>query len=430
LNRTIHNALILFPLLLAGARAQQWDVGARAAGAVAQDTENRLKLSFEQRGRYEDRTGNAFGRDADRFTGLYRTRLGLTYSPFEWLKVSAMVQDARAPWYGPHAPGSVRDPADLQEGYFELFPDKTGFGMAAGRMMLNYGEARLIGSPQWGNVARTYDFARVYRRSAKARFEFLLASPVKVRPAEFNRPVLGDRIWGTYNSFPNFSRNHLLEAYILRHDQNRPGGFTGGSRADGTDRLGVTAFGFRLAGSLAAGLKYSAEGVGEKGKVGSAGQSGGAWFSGVSRRWTVAARALDISAEYKYASAGFDQMYPANHDKFGHEDLFGWRNMHNARALATFALTKSLVLNLMYDSIWLADPAGGIYNSAGSLIARSAAGTAGRHAGQEADIFGAYKYGHFTLGAGYGHFFAGEFIRQATPGLGPTYLYVFHSYSL
>jgi hypothetical protein len=50
--------------------------------------------------------------------------------------------------------------------------------------------------------------------------------------------------------------------------------------------------------------------------------------------------------------------------------------------------------------------------------------------GQETDVFGTYKYGHFTFGAGYGHVFPGEFIQKATPGVGPTYLYVFHTYSL
>ena len=82
-----------------------------------------------------------------------------------------MVQDARAPWYGPNAPNSTRDQADLHEGYLELFPSsKKGFGMTAGRMMLNYGEGRLIGTPQWGNVARTYDHARIYWRSPRAQW--------------------------------------------------------------------------------------------------------------------------------------------------------------------------------------------------------------------------------------------------------------------
>ena len=116
----------------------------------------------------------------------------------------------------------------FRKAYFELFPEaKRGFGMTAGRLMLNYGEGRLIGTPQWSNVARTYDHARVYYRLPRAHLEFLLASPVKIRITEFNRPVLGDRVWGVYNSFPNFYRKHLLDVYLLHHDQNRPGGSRG-----------------------------------------------------------------------------------------------------------------------------------------------------------------------------------------------------------
>jgi hypothetical protein len=434
--------LVLFPLLVTGIRAQQWDIGAGAAGALSESTGGKLKLGFEQRGRYEDRTGNTFGKDVDVATGLVRTRLGLTYTPAKWLKFSAMAQDARAPWYGPNAPNTVRDQADLHEAYIDLFPAyKKGWGMTAGRRMLNYGEGRLIGTPQWSNLSRTYDHARMYWRWPRAQVEMLLVSPVKIRIGEFNRPVLGDRVWGTYNVFPNLFRKSLLEAYILRRDQNRPGGFTGGSRRDGTDKLGVNTFGFRLAGPLGSGVQYSLEGALQKGKVGPADLSAGAWFASLSRRWMIGPKPLDVSGEYKYASGTenpadtrhtgtFDQLYAANHDKFGHEDLFGWRNIHNARSVSTLGFTKNFALNFMYDNYWLVNLKDAIYNGSGRLIARSAAGTAGRHVGQETDLFGTYKYGHFTFGAGYGHFFSGRFIRQTTPGVGPAYLYVFHTYSL
>ena len=45
-------------------------------------------------------------------------------------------------------------------------------------------------------------------------------------------------------------------------------------------------------------------------------------------------------------------------------------------------------------------------------------------------MFATYKRGHFIFGAGYGHLFSGQFIQRTTPGVGPTYLYVFHTYSL
>src|SRR5262249_22749539 len=212
-----------------------------------------------------------------------------------------------APWYGSPAPNNVRDPADLQEGYVQLFPKHTtGFGLMAGRVMLNYGEGRLIGSPQWANTARTYDHAHGSFATARVQGEALLASPVRVRTDDFNWPVLGERVWGVYSTVPEIRKNASFDLYVLRHDQNRPGGFTGGSKTAGTDLLRVNMLGFRLTGSLTHGWKYDLEGVAQNGKVGSGTHRAGGWYSGVSRRWMAAGRPLDVSGEYKFASGSGD----------------------------------------------------------------------------------------------------------------------------
>jgi hypothetical protein len=39
--------------------------------------------------------------------------------------------------------------------------------------------------------------------------------------------VLGDRLWGMYDSFPELIKYGVVDVYALRRDQNRPGGFTG-----------------------------------------------------------------------------------------------------------------------------------------------------------------------------------------------------------
>ena len=438
---TILTAILSMACLGTAARAQTWDPGSWLGDFVSTQSEGKLKIGAEQRVRYESHTGNGFGKDPDLADALVRTRFSMSYQPAKWLRFSGMVQDSRAPWYGPNAPSTVRDPADLQESYVQLFPNaKTGFGMTAGRMMLNYGEGRLIGTPQWSNLSRTYDHARVWYATKRARVELLMVSPVKVRIGEFNRPVLGDRMWGTYNSFPGLWRSALLEVYLLRRDQNRVGGFTGGSQAAGTDRLGINTLGSRFAGPLAGGVKYSLEGALQNGKVGPAAHRASAWFSSVSRRWTLSGKTLDVSGEYKFASGSrnpqstaasrtFDQLYAANHDRFGHQDLFGWRNLHDLRGLATVGLTKNVAVNFLYDELWLASAKDALYNSSGKAIAVSAIGAAGRHVGREPDTFVTWKIHHFTFGAGYGYLFAGEFIRKTTRGVGPSYAYLFHSYS-
>jgi len=421
-------------------RAQWLDAPADAAAKINEQTDGKITFTFEERTRLEDKNGVNFGKSPDLSYGLQRTRFGMSYKPFEWLKVSGMVQDARSPGYE-NAPSTVRDPADLHEAYVELFPDqKTGFGLSAGRRMVAYGDGRLIGVPQWGNMSRTYDHARAYYRFSRARIEMLMVSPVKIRIGEFNQPVLGDRMWGTYNVFPDLWQENTLDAYALRREQNRPGGFTGGSTAAGTDRLITNTYGFRLTGPLHFGMKYNTEGAVQWGEVGPASQRGAGWFAGVNRPVTLWGRSLNLSGEYKYASGNknpndkthigtFDQLYAAFHDVFGHQDLFGWRNVHHMRSLETYGLTKALALNFMYTNLWLASARDGLYSGQGKLIAQSITGSAGRHVGQETDLFATYRFHHFLFGAGGGYFYNGEFIRHTMPGAAPAYAYVFQSYS-
>jgi hypothetical protein len=420
--------------------AQSWDAGATLVEKISGKSHEKLTLGFESRVRYENRTGTGFGSAPDLRTGLARTRLSLTYHPASWIKVQTLVEDSRAPWYGANAPASTRDPVDLREAYVEV-GRKTGLGIVAGRAALTYGDGRLIGSPRWGNVLRTYDQARLSYTLPRARFEILLVSPVKVRLNGFNRPVMGERIWGAYNSFPGAGGKALLDVYFLRHEQNRPGGFAAGRQTAGTDRLGINTLGFRRAAPLAAGVMYGVEAAAQNGRVGGAGHRAMAWFSGISRSWTAGGKPLDASVEYKFASGSrnpgdaaasrtFDQLFPSNHDKFGHEDLFGWRNIHNIRMLATYSAAKNLAFTLMYDDSWLASARDALYNSSGKAIARSLTGSDGRHVGREADLLATYKYGHFQFGAGYGYLFPGVFVKRTTPGAPQSFAYLFHTYTL
>jgi len=434
--------LCFFGLLAAQLGGQKWDGPAEASGWVSARTGGKLKITGEVRMRAERRTGQAFGRDPDLETGLVRNRLGIVFKPNGALRLAASMQDSRAPGYGAGAPGSARDSVDLFESSLELFPDaKRGFGAAFGRMALAYGETRLLATSNWGNVPRGFDGARLYWRLPQGRIEVLWLAPVKVRVGEFNRPVFGERVWGTYNTFPDAFGKNLLEVYILRHEQNRPGGFNGGSQVAGTDRMHTNTFGARLSGPLGGNLKYSLEAAVQNGKIGPAGHRALAWAGWLSRRWMLGGKPLDLLGEYKYASGAgdpsdpsksrtFDILFPSTHDKFGHLDLFGWRNIHNARSQVTLGLTKSLAVNLMYNSWWLASPRDALYSSTGRAIARSAGGTAGRHIGQEADLFGTYRFRRFTFGFGGGRMFKGRFIKNATPAVEPTYLYVFQTYTL
>jgi Alginate export len=418
-------------LFLCTASSGSWDVGKDLNTTLAERTNGRLRLIFELRSRLEDRPGQSFGAEPDLFADYTRTRVGLQYKPLSWFRITAVGMDARAPLFGPGAPSSARDPMDLHEAYVEIRPDqKLGFGATIGRQTANYGDTRLIGSPQWAFIPRAYDGARVYWRAARMRFDVLLLSPVKLNNAAWNKPIIGERVEGVYNSF-TLHKHLTTEIYALRHHQNRPGGFTG------IGRLITNSFGVHAFGPIARGFRYNVEIIGQTGHIGALPHRANAWSLQFGKQTALRGRPLDFSAEYKYASGTsradrsgtFDQIFPAAHDKLGHADVLGWRNVRNWKALAVYSCTNALTLNLMYNNSWLADARDGAYNSGGRPIARSASGTAGTHIGQEADLFLTYKRSGWQFGAGYGHFFNGEFIRRTTPGVSPRYAYVFQSYS-
>jgi alginate export protein len=396
-------------------------------------TKDMFGFTFEERTRWEEKDGVNFGKSVNQQDMLSRLRIGADFTPVSWFSISAMGQDARAPFYGANAPNTIRDTMDLQEAYIRLrAKNKKGLGGEFGREMLNFGESRLIGSPQWSNVSRTFDTGRVYYQSEKNRLEVSMVSPVKVRSDAFNAPDLGERIWGMYDTFSSFWRGASFDAYALRHSENKIGGWTGA----GT--LGTDTFGGRFYGPLPGNFAYGFEGIGQTGHVGLLDQRAHAGFAGVTHNTSLFGRSLDLSVEYKLASgtghgatnsSTFDQLSPANHDKFGQEDLFGWRNLRTLKSLETLGIAKGFALNAMYSDDWLDSAFDSLYNSAGSVIATSKTGSAGTRVGQELDGFVTYKLGAHLFGAGFGHFFKDEFIDETTKNINPRYLYVFQQYS-
>jgi hypothetical protein len=83
----------------------------------------------------------------------------------------------------------------------------------------------------------------------------------------------------------------------------------------------------------------------------------------------------------------------------------------------------------MYTDDWLDSASDSLYNSSGSAISASKNGTASTRVGQELDSFVTYKHGAHLFGAGFGHFFKGEFVTETTKDINPRYLYVFQQYT-
>ena len=291
----------------------------------------------------------------------------------------------------------------------------------------------MLATSSWGNVPQGFDHARIYYRLPRAKFEVFFLSRVKTRLDGFNRPELGQWAWGMYNTFSDILGSNAVDVYAFRHDLNRLAG-------DGSGNLGINTFGGRLYGPLWSGAAYSLEGAIQTGGTSTVRNRAGAWFSGVTQKWALGSRTLSVSGEYKYASGTdnpqdetrmgtFCPPYPSNHNKYGHQGIFGWRNLHNIQSLVAFDLAKGLKANFLFNSNWLASPRDAVYSGSGNPIAQSESGNDGRHIGEDAALLMTYNYGNFTFGGGYAYLFTGNFLEATTPGVSPTYVYLFHSYS-
>lgn len=370
--------------------------------------DGKLRLIGETRIRYEDRSKVNFGAGRDYNVAILRQRAGFSFKPSKGVEFRVVGQDTRAPLFGHNAPSSLREGTDLYEAYVDLFDDrKKGFAMRVGRTTLSYGDTRLIGSPQWANLTRVYEMARTQWRTGSNRYELLFISPVQIYINRFNRSHLREHAVGTYNVI-----GKKFEIYGFRHVQ--PG------------TLEAAIAGGRIMQPLGK-WRLTLEPVAQRVTRSGSTSPEGALVVNFSRK----VAGVDINSEYKYASPGFDQMYPAIHDKLGHEDLFAWRNLHNARVFATWRLPRGVAWNFMYNANWLADPRAGVFNTQGRLITRDPRSNPAHWAGQEFDSYVNWQVRpHFVLSGGFGVYFNGGFFKANTPGRSPAFFYLSHTFTL
>jgi len=389
-----------------------------------------LQVRGEFRARIEGFTGGGFADSSDAYW-MDRFRFNAAVSPTRSMKFVVQVHDARA---FDKTTGSqvapLRDTWDLRMAYGEFGSTNT---VRIGRQELAFGEQRLLGPLGWANTARTFDGARVSLKRKGVQLDAFAVSVVTIQPDTFDKSGSGNGLYGAYLSTTVVPKQ-TLEPYVLWRQSRGIAAELGGV-AD----LRQATTGVRMAGKLPSAFDYSTETAVQTGSVGP--DAVRAWAS----HWLVGKTLTGVAAqprffgEYNYASGDgnrtdgtrgtFDQLYPTGHDKYGLADQVGWRNIHHARAGVEFKPSAKWGVNGGYHSWWLASVTDALYGAGGAAIARSAAGTAGRHVGQEVDMQAAYNYSpQLQIGAGYAHLMPGEFLTNTTPGHSYSYPYLMVTY--
>ncbi|MEP6662081.1 MAG: alginate export family protein [Verrucomicrobiota bacterium] len=393
--------------------------------------------------RYELKDDAGFGanndfihsRENDNDYYLLREKIHIGYTPEKWLSFFVEGRDASA-HSDERDPSPDTDTFDLHQAFVSFGdPGQFPLSLKIGRQELLYGDERFVGVSDWGNTGRSFDAAKLRFENEALSVDLFSGRVVVPYDDHFN--VANDYDWfsGIYASTRKLVPWQETQLYFLARNvgtaaANAVAAGVPGSPSTARD---VYTLGTRLK-SLPGKLKgwdYSAE---------VAGQFGSIVQSGVRRdlkslaadatagyTWMKVFGAPRVGGGYTYASGDsdptdgktetFEPLLGTNHKFYGLMDLWGLRNIHSGRFVASIKPLKRITLSTEYHLLWLADTHDFFYPESGA--GRSANGYGRKpqndnYVGSELDIIADCAVTpYLNAQVGYGHFFVGDYIRQS-----------------
>ena len=394
-----------------------------------------LRLSGEERVRWEGFRGGGFKPDSTDYYLLNRFRLSVTLLPSSWIKFRFQTQDARAGWKNqkPYA-APFQDTWNLRLAYVELGDSEKSTGLRVGRQELAFGSERLVGMSNWSNTSRSFDAVRGTLHRGHFRLDAFAASVVVLHDGEVGMHRAGNNLHGLYGGLEDLIPGSVIEPYFFW--RLAPAGQT---EIGSGGKLDSKTIGVRWKGMVRT-IDYGIDIVGQTGSEGA--NNIRARATHVVIGYTLPGGLLRprFLAEYNYASGDhdpkdrtlgtFDQLYPTVHDKYGLADQFGWQNLQHVRAGIELHVSSKWMLSGKYNSFWLADAHDFLYSSRSGPIVRRADGSGGRFVGQEPDVSALYTLSKgIRCGAGFGYVLPGTFLKRTTPGRSYSSPYVMLDYA-
>lgn len=409
------------------------------AGELNQVLPHWIQFSGADRVRTEDQEDIGFKPNHSDFHVLNRLWIGTTIRPVWWLSFFGQAQDSRIFLNGVDATAPpYQNIWDVHQAWVQVGdPEKSPVAVRVGRQELAFGDQRLVGISPWLNAPRVFDAALATFRFTGVRVDTFASSVVNSVDDQMDHHKQGNPFYGSYASFSKLIPQASIDPYFLW--RLAPVGYAATYANGASGHLDEGTFGVRIVGKLPASFDYGTEMARQDGTLGT--RSIGAWAG----HW-VTGRTFDVAwkprifLEYNYASGTanptgnsvgtFDQLYPSGHDKFGLADQVGWRNIKDLRTGAEAKPLRKLTISATFHDFWLADARDALYASTGAVVAKSLAGTAGTHIGEELDAQGFYQINKaLQVGAGYGHLFTAEFLNKTTKGKDYSYPFAMTNYT-
>lgn len=398
-----------------------------SVGPYKLDIGGSVRLRFEHSDdfniqRYADRRRNTLSRDG--FL-LQRTQLDFNLRFNEQAHFYTQFQDARA--YGSDF---NKDDFTLGCPYWNSFGlrqaylgwrDINGapFGVKLGRQSIFYGDNRIWGPGEWGNVGRyTWDAVKLIADTEPAEVHFIFARRVSYDDHKFidnhdsNLDAYG--VYAMLNDLPFRSDlfwvgKHTDSDYVINKqgdtakiDTHTVGFYIDGRFYESWDYGGTFAYSFG---------DYNNDRVEAYGANAKAGYT-------FDVSWKPR-----LGVEYTYASGDpdpddgvyrtFDGVFGAVDKMYGRMNLFSWMNIHDFQLSFSCKPTSKTSAWLDWHLFYLDEAKDAWYYCNGRPQRSDPTGQAGSSVGQEIDLIVSHKYSdHLKFQVGYAHFFAGSFLKN------------------
>ena len=329
------------------------------------------------------------------------------------------------------------DSADLLNAFGDLSTDigEASLTLRGGRQELQYGKQRLVSPLDWANTRRTFDGVKFIAKSGDWRVDAFLARLVQVQKYAFNSGDSGRDLYGVYATRKIASWQGAADAYWLSLDRDDAtfGAVTGEEKRE--------TLGARLGGACGvSGVDYDLEGGCQFGDVAGADIRAFFFASQVGYKPPDFPMNPRLYMGYDYASGDddpadgevetFNQLFPLGHAYFGALDVVGRQNVTDISAGVTLAPLAKLSVKLEGHLFERADTHDALYDVGGNVTRAGDTGSS-RDIGREINLITDYKWNaRLLLQAGYGHFFAGDFIEESGASEDVDLAYVMAQYTL
>ncbi len=343
---------------------------------------------------------------------------------------------------GPEADNIELHQAFVTLGNLKQFP----LQLKVGRQEMSYGEERLIGAFAWNNIGRTFDAAKMRFQNEWLGADLFVSRPVIPENGVFDVSNDYDYFSGLYATINRIPKNTLDVYFLARNSSAQASSAEPSPQFPQPSARDIYTAGFRLKSKpLELGnWDYALESAYQFGNftdkrpgldtpTGRLEQSaymavaqGGYTFADI---WGKPRLGLEYSFSsgdsnpYDNKHETFDNLFPTNHKFYGYMDFVSLQNIHDIRASLTLKPTPKMTVALEGHGFWLANTHDSFYNVAG-VVRGGTAPTPGNgygvnpdygsFVGTELDLIVGYAVTKFAQAeVGYGHFFAGDYIRES-----------------